>query len=79
VLATIEIGVLADVVWESLVAGVFVSVAFSVVVLGSSRSAEARRAGRAATATAYAGLALVAMAAFGALVAYGVHVILSKS
>jgi hypothetical protein len=77
-LATVEVGQLLEVAWVSLVAGVVVTAAFSLVVLFSARSAEARRTGEGGPATAYAGLAAVAMLAFLAVVGFGVHIMLSK-
>jgi hypothetical protein len=78
VLAEVEVGPLLEVVWVSLAAGVFVSVAFSFVVLASARSTEARRMRRGGAATLYAGLALVALALFLGAVGFGVQVMLSK-
>jgi formate/nitrite transporter FocA (FNT family) len=78
-LATVDAGQLFEVAWVSLVAGVFVTAAFSFVVLFSGRSAEARRSGSGGVATLYAGLAFVAMALFLAVVGYGVHIMLSKA
>jgi hypothetical protein len=76
--AEVELSHLLEVIWVSLVAGVFVTVAFSFVVLGSARSGEARRAGNGGAALAYAGLAVVAFLAFAAAVVFGVNVMLSK-
>jgi hypothetical protein len=78
-LAAIKVGQLAQVAWVSLVAGVAVTAAFSCVVLASGRSTEARRAGRTASASLHAGLAVLAFAVFIAVVGYGVHVMLTKS
>jgi hypothetical protein len=75
----VEVSQLAEVAWVSLVAGVVVCAAFSLVVLFSGRSAEARRGGSSGAATAYGALAVIAMAAFLAVVAFGVHVMLTKS
>ena len=78
-LATIEAGLLLEVVWASLLSGVVVSILFSLVVLFSGRSAEARRAGAGNAAMAYAAIAVISMAAFAAIVGYGVHIMLSKT
>jgi hypothetical protein len=77
-LAAVEVSELLDVVWVSLLAGVTVTTLFSVVVLASGRSSEARRAGRTSTATAYVAMAVLAFALFAALVVFGVNVMLSK-
>jgi hypothetical protein len=79
VLATVRAGDIFEVVWASLAAGVFVSVVFSIVVLGSARSAEARRAGGGATAILWGTVAVIAFAAFAGAVVFGVHIMLSKS
>lgn len=57
--------------YSSLVAGVGISVVFSAAILGAVRSAELRRAGRTATATAYAVLAASALLISAAVVVYG--------
>ena len=77
-MAAVSAGDIVEVVWVSLTAGVFVTVAFSFVVLGMARSAVAARAGRGTAAIAYAGLALLAFALFMAAVALGVNIMLSK-
>jgi hypothetical protein len=74
----IEVGMLFEVVWASLLAGIFVTVLFSFVVLFSARSAEARRSGRGGAGVAYAALALGSMAIFTFVVGYGVQIMLSK-
>lgn len=77
-LAVVKAGDIVEVIWVSLAAGIFVSVAYSVVVLGMARSADAARRGAGTAAVAYAGLALLAFAAFAAAVALGVNIMLSK-
>jgi hypothetical protein len=77
-LAAIKVSELAQVVWVSLLAGVAVSLLFSLVVLGSAKSAECRRAGRDGAATAYAGAALLAFLLFAAVVVVGVNIMLAK-
>jgi hypothetical protein len=79
VLAAVEAGDILEVIWASLIAGVFVSVAYSCVVLGSARSAEARRNGSGTAAAVWAGVAALAFAAFAAAVVFGVHIMLAKS
>jgi hypothetical protein len=77
-LAAVEAGDILEVIWVSLVAGVFVTLTFSLVVAGSARSAEARRTGH-RSAVLWGGLAVLAFAAFTAAVVFGVHIMLSKS
>jgi hypothetical protein len=78
-LATVKAGDIFEVIWVSLIASVFVSTTFSFVVLGMARSTVARRDGRETAALGYAGLAMLAFAAFAAAVVYGVHIMLAKS
>jgi hypothetical protein len=75
----VEAGDILEVIVVSLVAAVFVSVTFSLVVVGSARSADAGRNGDGSRALVWGGLALLAFVIFAAAVAYGVHIMLSKS
>ena len=77
-LGAVKAGDIFEVVWASLLAAVVVSITFSLVVLGMARSTEAARGGRGTVAVAYAGLALIAFAAFAATVVLGVQIMLSK-
>ncbi len=77
-IASVDGGLLFQVVWSSLLAGVFVTGLFSFVVVFSSRSAEARRSGRGGTGVAYAALAFASMTLFALAVGWGVHIMLTK-
>jgi hypothetical protein len=79
VLAEIDAGQLAQVVWVSMLAGVGATTAYSFVVLGGARSLQARRAGNSTAAFAYAALAVVMLLLFAGAVVFGVHIMLSKS
>jgi hypothetical protein len=79
VFAVVKAGDILEVIWVSLVAAVFVSTVFSFVVVGSARSVDARRNGDGTAAVVWAGLAVLAFALFAGAVAYGVHIMLSKS
>jgi hypothetical protein len=76
--AAVDTGALIEVVWASLLAGIGVTFTFSLVVLGSTRSAAARRSGSDGAALAYGALALLALAAFVAGVIFGLSIMLSK-
>ena len=78
-LSTVKAGDIFEVVWVSLAAAIIVSTTYSVVVLGLARSADAARRGDGTIALAYAGLAVVAFAAFAATLIIGVNIMLSKS
>ncbi len=71
ILASVDTGALLKVLYSSLVAGVGVAVVFSLAVLGATRSADMRRAGRSGAATGYAALAGLAILLSGAIVVYG--------
>ncbi len=77
-LASIDVGLLFEVVWASALAGAVVSTLFAFVVLFGARSAETRRAGRGTVAMAYGAAAVLSFAAFMGLVVYAVHLMLSK-
>ena len=74
----VDVGQLVKVVWVSLVAGVVVTVAFALVVRSSGRSATARRAGHSGAAAVHATLAVLFFAAFAAIVAVGITIMIKK-
>jgi hypothetical protein len=78
-LAAIEFGQLAEVVWISLVSGIVVATTFGIVVRESARSAEARRAGESRASALHATLAVLFFAAFAAFVVVGLVIMLKKS
>jgi hypothetical protein len=77
-LFAVELSQLAEVVYVSLLAGVGITTAYSLVVFGTGRYMEARRTGRGAAAVAYAGLAAVFLVVFAAAIVLGVRVMLLK-
>ena len=78
-IASVDGELLFQVVWSSLLAGVFVTGLFSFVVVFSSRSAEARRSGRGGSGVFYAALAIASMTLFAFAVGWAVHIMLTKS
>lgn len=78
VLAEIEWSKIVQVLWAAPLAGIGITILFSIGLLGSTRAAEASRAGNGGTATAYGVLAALAFVAFAAGVVFGVSVILNK-
>jgi hypothetical protein len=74
----VELSQLGQVVWVSLVAGVGITTAYSLVVYGTGRYLEAQRTGRRGVAVAYAALAIAFLVLFAAGVAFGVQVMLAK-
>ncbi len=77
-IAAVDAAGLVEVLWVSLLAGVSVTLTFSLIVLGSLRSASARRTGDEGAALAYAALAIFALAVFVVGVVFGVNIMLSK-
>jgi len=69
---------LGKVALASLLAGVGVTLAFSLAIVGATRMAEMRRDGRGIEAGAYATLMIVALAVSAAAVAFGVIVMTTK-
>jgi hypothetical protein len=71
-------GLLLQVVWVSLLAGVGISVLFSLVILGTAKADDARRAGHGVAAVAFSALALLAFGLFAAGVVLGVQTMIEK-
>jgi len=76
--AAVDFHALWTVLWSSLLAGVGVTVLFSVVMVGWVRAMEASRGGRSRSATLYGLLAVASLGLFGAAVILGVWAMLSK-
>ena len=77
-MAVIDFHALGQVIWVSLVAGIGVTVLFSVVIWGADKAGDARRGGQDGQALAYGVLAVAAMVVFAAAVIIGVAVMLNK-
>jgi hypothetical protein len=77
-IAAVDTAALLDVVWVSLLAGIGVTLTFSLIVLGGARSATARRTGHDGEALAYGALALVALTVFVASVVLGLNIMTTK-
>ena len=77
-LGVVELGQIVEVIWVSLLAGVGITAAYSFVVLGTARYAEARRAHNTGAALGFGALAVVALILFVGLVVLGVQIMLSK-
>jgi hypothetical protein len=69
---------LVEVIWASLVAGIGVTIAACVAIVGGTRFADARREGDAIGAAAFGALAAVGIAAIGAAVVLGIVVMTQK-
>ncbi len=76
--AAVEATDILEVIWVSLIAGVVVSISYSCVVLGTARSAVARRNGQGSASVLWGAMAVIAFVAFAATVVFGVHIMLSK-
>jgi hypothetical protein len=77
-LGVVEVGQIFEVIWVSLIAGIGITTTFSFVVLGTARSAEARRAGRAVVSLAYGLLATMCMILVAASFVFAIEVMLTK-
>jgi uncharacterized membrane protein len=77
-IATIDVGLLFELVWAAALAGVAVGICFSLVILGSVRAGDLRREGRAGAAVAYGVMAIAGAVAIAAMIVYGISVIVSK-
>jgi hypothetical protein len=77
-LAAIEWDKIAQLLWVGPLAALAVTVAFGVLLTGSVRMSDARRAGTSVVAAAYGVLAALGGVAFLAVVVYGLHIIIKK-
>jgi hypothetical protein len=79
VLATVvDTEALAETVLAAVVAGVGVTMIFSVAILGMARFVDMNRSGRPVAAVAFGVVALVALVAFAAVIVFGIVVMASK-
>ena len=78
-LSVVEINQLVEVIWVSLVAGIGITAAYSFVVLGTGRSAEARRSGQTGASIAYGLLAAVFLILVAASFVFAIKVMLTKA
>ena len=69
---------LLELVWAAPLAALTVTIAWGLVIWGSTRSADARRDGRGALAAAHLGLAALGFALFAGAVVFGLVVMTSK-
>jgi hypothetical protein len=77
-LAVIEWDKIGQLLWAAPLAALTVSITFSLIIMGSSRADEARRAGAATPALLYSLVALLSGLAFVGVVVFGVAVIVNK-
>jgi hypothetical protein len=76
--AIVDGGALIQVVWVSLVAGLGVTAAYAVAIVGGSRAVESVRDGRRVAATIFATAGLVALVAVLAAIVVGIVVLSDK-
>jgi hypothetical protein len=76
--AAVNVGALVKMLYSALAAGLSVAVIFSIVILGSVRSIDMRRAGRGTAAAAYAALATVGVLLVAGVVVYGLILVAHK-
>lgn len=69
---------LLQVVWVSLAAGIGVTAAFGVAIVGSTRAVELGRNGRFGGALAYGAVGVLAMAGVAGAIVFGIVVLVHK-
>ena len=69
---------LLELVWAAPLAALTVTVAWGLVIWGSTRAADARRDGRTGLATLHLGVAAIGAALFTAAVVFGIVVMTAK-
>jgi hypothetical protein len=78
VIATVDWDALLTVIWSSLVAGIGVTAAYGLLILGGSRAMELGREGRTAEAAIYAVIGAVGMLTVIAAIVFGIVVLSDK-
>jgi hypothetical protein len=76
--ASVEVSVLLKVAEAALVAGMGITIAFSLVIWGSVRASDHARDGHGAIAVLHGCLAAVSLAASVAAIVYGLEILTSK-
>jgi hypothetical protein len=74
----VEWDLILQVIWAGLAAGVGVTIAMSVAILGATRAADARRDGDTVDAVIYSAVFVLGLAACAAAVVLGIIVMTSK-
>jgi hypothetical protein len=74
----VDTGDLLEVVWVSLVAGIGVTAAFGLAIVGSTRAMELGRAGRPGEALLFGAMGAVSMVAVLGAIVYGIVVLTDK-
>ena len=77
-IASIDVEALLELAWVAPLSAIAVATCYALVVLGSARAADHRRAGATGAAVGYAALAVVAGLAFAGMVIAAILVIVSK-
>ena len=72
--AAIDVGRLLELAWASALATIAVALCFSLVIVGAARAQDCRRNRRAGSATAYAGLSVVAGILFLGIAVFAISV-----
>ena len=75
----VEWDLILQVIWAALAAGISVTIAVSLAILGASRAADARRDGDTVDAVVYSALCVLGLVACVGAVVLGIVVMTSKS
>jgi hypothetical protein len=76
--SVVDWGDVVQVVWASVVAGLGVTFAFSLSIVGATRAIDLRRQGHDGAATVYVVLMVVGLVATAAAIVFGIVVMTSK-
>ena len=74
----VEWGDLVEVVWASALAGLVVTFAYSLAIVGATRAMDLRRDGHTAAASAFVLLMVLGLAVTAAAIVFGIVVMTSK-
>ncbi|MGH2898104.1 MAG: hypothetical protein ACRDMZ_05470 [Solirubrobacteraceae bacterium] len=77
-IAAVDSAALLELVWAAPIAALTVTIAWGLVIWGSTRAADARRDGRTGLAAVHLGVATAGLALFASAVVFGLVVMTSK-
>jgi hypothetical protein len=78
VIATVDWDALLQIIWTSIVAGIGVTAAFGIAILGATRAVDLRRAGQGASALVAGTVGVLGLAVVCGAIVFGIVVMTNK-
>jgi hypothetical protein len=77
-IASVDWDALVQVIWSSILAGIGVTAAFGIAIVGATRAVDLRRNGQGAAAIAAGAVGVLALAVVGGAIVFGIVVMTTK-